>query len=84
MSKIEEIKPTEYPRNLIRKSTHKEIYDQAMQDFLEKAEIWLEKNSESYVRFDEVGYRFYAHSSLIRDFKNYMLTDYHGQNTKEG
>lgn len=43
MSKIEEIKPTEYPRNLIRKSTHKEIYDQAMQDIMEKAEEFFQE-----------------------------------------
>ena len=41
-------------------------YNQAMQDFLEKACEWLSKNARDY-------YSAYATSDkLIEDFKNYM------------
>jgi len=43
----------------------KEGYDQAMQDFLEKAERWLEPTFKSIAGYNCGG-------DLINDFKNYM------------
>ena len=40
-------------------------YDQAMQDFLEKAERWLEPTFKSIAGYNCSG-------NLINDFKNYM------------
>lgn len=46
-----------------------ECYDQAVQDFLEKACEWLSKNARNY-------YSAYATSDkLIDDFKNYMQNE---------
>lgn len=66
---------TESDRNEIPRLGYTKGYDQAMQDFLENACEWLKENSESYVIFDEVGYRFYAYNLLIKDFKNYMQNE---------
>jgi hypothetical protein len=81
MSKIAEEKALEaYPVNEffnnesgMLEDSHRELrigyeegYDQAFQDFLEKAERWLSKNARNY-------YSAYATSDkLIEQFKNYM------------
>ena len=47
------------------KTAYIECYDQAMQDFLEKAERWLEPTFKSIAGYNCGG-------DLINDFKNYM------------
>lgn len=51
--------------NSYRREGYINGYKQAMQDFLEKAEKWLEPTFKSIV-----GY--YCGEDLINDFKNYM------------
>lgn len=46
-------------------------YDQAMQDFLEKACEWLCNNSEKYVRNSEEE-AWCNDEELVNDFKKYM------------
>ena len=47
-------------------------YDQAMQDFLEKACEWLKHNAEGYIITSEGGNSDMDNTLLIKDFKNYM------------
>jgi hypothetical protein len=87
MSKISEQKALEeYPEdlrvlpfgqnpqdiNVNKRTYYQKGYDQAMQDFLDKACEWLKGNSKKYVVCYEDGYSHYAYNSMIEDFKNYM------------
>ena len=58
--------PSEYDENIVTRKAFIEGYNQAMQDFLEKACEWLSKNARNY-------FSAYATSDkLIEDFKQYM------------
>lgn len=76
MSKISEQKALEaYPPtplnvslvdyNSFKRTFYVKGYDQAMQDFLEKAEKWLEPTFKSIAGYNCGG-------DLMNDFKNYM------------
>jgi hypothetical protein len=88
MSKIAEKKALEaYPiayyrngggiddANASDRAVYQEGYNQAIQDFLEKACEWLKDNSKKYVICYEDGYSHYAYNSMIDDLKNYMQNE---------
>ena len=54
------------------RDVYTKCYDQAMQDFLEKAEEWLSENSYKYIWYDEFYHRKGMSDEFIDDFKNYM------------
>ena len=81
MSKIAEQKALEaYPPtplnvslvdyNSFKRTFYAKGYDQAMQDFLEKACEWLKENLYDY--YDDVDDERTSDALLIQDFKNYM------------
>ena len=79
MSKIAEQKALEeypeiriyepnYDENVEHREGYIKGYDQAVQDFLEKAEKWLEPTFKSIAGYNCGG-------DLINDFKNYMQNE---------
>lgn len=81
MSKIGEQKSLEaYPQeydNLLDTNVHRRIgyrqgYEQAMQDFLEKACEWISKNAQNYMPPSYSLLPPYDTHTMIYDLKNYM------------
>lgn len=89
MSKISEQKALEaYPiayyrngggiddANASDRAVYEEGYDQAMQDFLEKAEKFISKKVQDYVLVDEEEYIVdFDKEECINDFKNYIQNE---------
>lgn len=76
MSKIAEQKIEDHSRHVLEANNpYNKGYDQAMQDFMEKACEWLKGNSKKYVVCYEDGYSHYACNSMIDDFKNYIQNE---------
>ena len=61
-----------YDANYINRQIYIKGYDQAMQDFLEKACEWLVKNAQKYMPSSYSILPPYDTYNMIHDLKNYM------------
>lgn len=68
--------------NSLSREKYQQGYNQAMQDFLEKAVKWLDDNQRTYREYDESGFYHKENQHLIEDFKNYIENEIQNQENR--